>query len=361
MAIDSDLSALLPDPPPPRPARRDAAIEEAMRRFDGGGAHTPRPAAEVPPKPAREIWRRPQLAVLASAALVMLVGVPVWLAQKDSIVARGPQAPGAAVQAEPRAADAPGSEEETAEQAAAASPAAATEAEGLAQALPMPAAPAPVENAMAPPPTVTGRMQDEAQAPAKAAPIVAQAAAPRSRRAAAPSDEDKSIVVTGSRISRPDYESTSAITTVAEELLTSRGDWNICTMYDPRRDADACRAFADPSAAGGLGRAGRQLADGVRLVWQGRLDPAIDAFDSAIGAKPDLSIAYVNRGLAYQAKGDLRRALADFDRVVAREPGNARGYYYRSLLRRAQGNEKRAEADARRAVELDPRYEDVLP
>jgi len=34
MAIDDDLSALLPQAPPPRPAQRDAAIEQALHRFD---------------------------------------------------------------------------------------------------------------------------------------------------------------------------------------------------------------------------------------------------------------------------------------------------------------------------------------
>ena len=48
MAIDSEDSVSLPKPPPPRPAARDAAIEAAMRRFDGGGPETPvraRPSA----------------------------------------------------------------------------------------------------------------------------------------------------------------------------------------------------------------------------------------------------------------------------------------------------------------------------
>ena len=35
MAVDSDQTDWLPKPPPPRPARRDAAIETALRKFDG--------------------------------------------------------------------------------------------------------------------------------------------------------------------------------------------------------------------------------------------------------------------------------------------------------------------------------------
>ena len=38
MGDDDDIAASLPRPPFPAPARREAAIAEALRRFDGGGA-----------------------------------------------------------------------------------------------------------------------------------------------------------------------------------------------------------------------------------------------------------------------------------------------------------------------------------
>lgn len=66
----SDDSALVPKPPPPRPARRDAAIEAAMRRFDGE-ALAPAPAK------ARPTWiGRPQLAWALTACLVAVIGLP---------------------------------------------------------------------------------------------------------------------------------------------------------------------------------------------------------------------------------------------------------------------------------------------
>jgi tetratricopeptide (TPR) repeat protein len=146
-----------------------------------------------------------------------------------------------------------------------------------------------------------------------------------------------------------------------DKSAAPEGDWNACTVLDPRRDAAACRAFADPAAGGGNGRAAAQLVDGLRLAWKGDLDGAIEAFDRSIRTAPDLPIGYLNRGLAYQAKGDLRRALADFNRAVARGPDSPRGYYHRSLLHRATGDSARADADARRAIELDPGYSAVLP
>jgi tetratricopeptide (TPR) repeat protein len=191
-----------------------------------------------------------------------------------------------------------------------------------------------------------------------------QASAP-ARPAAARAASEGSIVVTGARLAQQNFSSTTPMVTADEAKLADasipEGDWNACTVLDPRRDASACRPFADPGARGPEGRAAAQLADGLTLAWQGNLDGAIEAFDRAIGAAPDLSIGYLNRGLAYQAKGDLRRALADLNRAVARDPGSARGYYHRSLLERAKGNPGRADADARRAIKLDPSYQAVLP
>src|SRR4051794_4989180 len=74
MAVEKDQSAWLPEPPAPRPARRESAIEAALLKFDGADA----PALEVP----RRSWvstHRSQLAVVASALLLVVVGIPAAL------------------------------------------------------------------------------------------------------------------------------------------------------------------------------------------------------------------------------------------------------------------------------------------
>lgn len=68
-----DDSALAPKPPPPRPARRDAAIEAALRRFDGG-EESPKPADRARGKPAW--WSRPQLRLAMTACLIAVVALP---------------------------------------------------------------------------------------------------------------------------------------------------------------------------------------------------------------------------------------------------------------------------------------------
>src|SRR5262245_40455618 len=76
---DDDLSALLPDAPPPRPDRREAAIDEALRRFDG---EAPSPAASRRGRPdagQSPLWRRPQFGLVLATSLVALIALPLWM------------------------------------------------------------------------------------------------------------------------------------------------------------------------------------------------------------------------------------------------------------------------------------------
>jgi hypothetical protein len=355
MATDDDLTALMPQPPPARPARREAAIELALRRFDGSGRQADLPTQ----RPARrfEGLGRPQVVALVSVALVVLVSVPVWWAEQDRLAPRAPQVSERSAEAIPEATagsalhDSPPTE---ASLSRSPSPEAGA-SEDVQDAAPSEVPPPPAVALPAPPPPAEigalPRSREEPALTRNAAPgPPAAAAKPAASRAAV----EDSIMVTGSRAVRQDFESASPVATIDQGFL-AQADWNACTLLDARRDIGACRGFADPAAAGARGQAGARLADGLVRAWEGDLDRAIDSFGGAIRAAPDLSIAYLNRGLAYQAKGDLPRALADLDRAVARDSGSARAYYHRSRIHRARGDEARAEADARRAIELDPR------
>jgi hypothetical protein len=77
MPVEKDQSAWLPEPPPPHPARRDAAIAAALRKFDGVEE-----AASPPREQPKTSWanrHRSQLAVLVSAMLLVVIGIPAAL------------------------------------------------------------------------------------------------------------------------------------------------------------------------------------------------------------------------------------------------------------------------------------------
>jgi len=78
MTIDSDDMISLPSPPPPRPATRRAAIDAALRKFDG--IDEPARSREVRRRPSLAQWasthRRP-VGALVTAALVAVISIPV--------------------------------------------------------------------------------------------------------------------------------------------------------------------------------------------------------------------------------------------------------------------------------------------
>lgn len=318
MAGDDDLSGLLPDPPPPRPARRDAAIEAAMLRFDGKEA--PTPALRPAPRRARFGW--PQAGALVTAGLVAVLSVPLWLSGDPRTANAPPQTPAAetVAPAEPDTQAPPPAE--------------------IAALEPRPAAPATPRQPptiQAVPPAITSEpVPAEMAAPSAPPPMMAPAPAPepmpapaQSRFAKAEDLDEKAIVVTGSRVTSP-----------GRARAAPRPDWQACTVDDSRADPAACKSL-NPA-----------IAAGVSQAWQGDTPAAIAAFDRAIARRPSAT-AYLNRGLAYAQTGDLTRAIADLDRAIRRTPSDARLYLHRSRLHQQNGNPRRAAADAARAAELD--------
>src|SRR6476619_1401009 len=102
MAVDKDQTAWLPEPPPPRPARRDAAIDAALRKFEGvdEGAL---PAGQRP-RPSWTRAHRTQLSMALSAFLLVLIGIPAaWIGvgQPPVLVAHETGCVGAACNSKP--------------------------------------------------------------------------------------------------------------------------------------------------------------------------------------------------------------------------------------------------------------------
>lgn len=368
-----DLSGLLPKPPPPRPARRDAAIAAALRRFDGVAD----PPAEAPH--ARAPWGRArwgQVGAFASILFVAAISIPIALKTPSALdPVPASDMPAVEHQVNPGA-QAPIGPSPVARNAG--SPA------GKPGAPPAPA----VRAADAPAAPVANKaVQDEdlvrrealasrgAQSPslylappAAAPPPVAEA------RVAAPSP-DASIAVTGSRVARsaptpvPPAAMARAAEAASEVVVTGaarpntasrRGDWNACTVNDPEHSLRGCKGLVNPGAKGAAGVTAAHLADGLALAWAGKWAPAIGAFDKAIALQPKSAFAYLNRGLAHQRNGESARAAADLDRAIRHAPHAARGYYSRSVLRRERGDARGAAADAARAIALDPRYAAIL-
>lgn len=352
MAGKDELPLSLPDPPPPAPARREAAIEAAMARFDGAGR-----SMEARPR-QRPRWRpamqRPYLVSAMALSLLALVVAPVAWMHMPREEASAPKMADHSVQGPPKAdvetppAPMPPAPVEVSEEPPAAAPSRPAAAPPLLAQAPAPPPPPPpvAEKATEPAQGYQAMVAPPMAAPsapaAASAPAIAARAEARRARMAADSGNSDDIVVTSVRAD--------------PTLLRGRGDWNACTVQDPQRDLSVCKRQVDSAAKGDRGLAAAHMADGLTHAWQGDWQEAIAAFDKAIAVAPKSSQAYLNRALAYQAQDDSDRALQDFNTAIRYAPHAARGYYLRSLLLRQRGETRKAEADRQHAAELDSRY-----
>jgi len=364
---DPDLGNALPPPPPPAPARREAAIDAAMRRFDG------RPA-EPPARPAREapFWRRqPQMGAFVTLGLMAVIGGPLaWLAverttapsheartiarveapapdvrapEQEVAVRTAPRlnSPPATIPTAPARETvggvvAPPAESAPATRLAEAGPGGAVtdnarKADQIASArvegfgAPIAAAPAAVAPMLPPPPP-----------PPAMAGVVAPAPAIASAQDEASS---QNIVVTGMRARRQ----------------VKGADWSACTIDDPRRDVSRCADILRTARPGPAGVAASHVAEGLRRAWQDDLDGAAKEFDIAIQVAPKSSAAYLNRSLLSMRQNAGDRALADANKAVRYAPNSAQAYRVRATVLRQLGKDGKADDDERQAAELDER------
>ncbi|MEZ5442501.1 MAG: tetratricopeptide repeat protein [Lysobacterales bacterium] len=87
-------------------------------------------------------------------------------------------------------------------------------------------------------------------------------------------------------------------------------------------------------------------------------DAAIAAFTEAIELKPaDVWDDYVNRGNAYDDRGDFERAMDEYDRALELKPGYGEAYYNRGIAYEGQDQLEKARVEFVRAYESGLRTE----
>jgi tetratricopeptide (TPR) repeat protein len=87
---------------------------------------------------------------------------------------------------------------------------------------------------------------------------------------------------------------------------------------------------------------------------KGDFDQAIADHTQAIRLDPNYATAYNQRGYNYSEKGEYDRAIADHNQVIRLAPNSAEGYFARALAYYRKGDYDRAIADSTQAIRLDP-------
>ncbi len=217
MGQEGDDRFSLPAPPPPRPAARKAAIEAALRKFDG--------IAETPAddgRPSRVPWatrhRGPAVAMM-TAALVAVISIPVvQIALRDDPQEVATETGDPAI-AQPRAeplAEGPPLEAPLPNDMVAPDTPRATEPPSQPPAL---IAEDRLSRVLSKPDQKTAFEPPAMAAPAPA-PLAAAPPPPPPAEPEAQAEDASNIVVTGSRIRRQNLESASPITVVGADAAT---------------------------------------------------------------------------------------------------------------------------------------------
>ena len=90
--------------------------------------------------------------------------------------------------------------------------------------------------------------------------------------------------------------------------------------------------------------------------WAESVPEQMRHFDQAIARAPGYEEAYVNRGFAKGAQGDMAGAIADYDRAIELKQDYADAYCNRGAAKQAQGDLPGSIADYNRAIELKQNF-----
>jgi lipoprotein NlpI len=123
-----------------------------------------------------------------------------------------------------------------------------------------------------------------------------------------------------------------------------------------------CLAVAVLALAGttapGLAQTAQQwkCTGNADIPWDVQIIGCTNAIQSGKYVGKNLTGAYLNRGLAYDAEGDYDHALADYDQAIRLDPNNATAYNNRGNAYQKMDYNERAIADYNEAIRLDPKY-----
>ncbi|HXX07505.1 MAG TPA: tetratricopeptide repeat protein [Pseudolabrys sp.] len=90
------------------------------------------------------------------------------------------------------------------------------------------------------------------------------------------------------------------------------------------------------------------------IDWDQQIKSCTALIQSATEPKENVAVAFFNRALAYEEKGEYARAIADYSDAIRLNPNDAEAHLYRGLDKQRLGDKAGAEADIAAAKRLNP-------
>jgi len=95
---------------------------------------------------------------------------------------------------------------------------------------------------------------------------------------------------------------------------------------------------------------------GSALQGQGKLQEAVESYNSAIQLKPDFAETYNNRGIALKKIGQMERAVKSYEKAIQLKPDYAEAYNNRGNALKEIGQNERAVKSYEKAIQLKPDF-----
>lgn len=140
---------------------------------------------------------------------------------------------------------------------------------------------------------------------------------------------------------------------------TTAVDWLTCSSSDVRlieERLQACTTFIDSRQGTDERTAVAYYQRGIAHDQKGEIDKGISDFDAAIRLNPNLANAYNDRGNARLVKGEVDGAMADYDTAIRLDATDEDAYNNRGRALYNKGEYEKALADLDKAIDLNPKF-----
>ncbi len=94
--------------------------------------------------------------------------------------------------------------------------------------------------------------------------------------------------------------------------------------------------------------------EGAKLVEQGKMEEALEAFQKAVRLDSNDAVARLNLAYTYDRQGRNEEAIAEYQRAIGLSPSNLLAYNNLGVLYDKMGHYDEAIGEFQRALEIDP-------
>jgi tetratricopeptide (TPR) repeat protein len=142
----------------------------------------------------------------------------------------------------------------------------------------------------------------------------------------------------------------------AESAQDQDANWTLCTVSDPDIRIVGCTAIIQAGAERAEKLAIAFNNRGLAYDRKGEYDRAVEDYDQAIRLNTNYSDAFYNRGSTYRNMGEYDRSIGNFDQAITLNPNHFLAFINRGNSYNDKGEYDHALQNFDEAIRLNPNY-----